>query len=129
MPNILLYADDAVRIAAQSYRRAGDQDPNDDLSSYGPGLSYIRADRRMKKNAFSNNWNALHNSQSAFFGGVPQIAFSSARMQRGEVLPTFIDNSVGIASYPAFSAVLAPAIRFALPAALGATVPLAVGLL
>lgn len=127
MPNLLLFADDAVRVAAYTYQ--GNGDPNADLSNYGPGQSYVRFDRKQRKEAFSNNWNSLRSSQSAFFGGVPQIAFAAARTQRGEVLPTLIDNSVGIASYPAFSAIIAPASRFFLPAALGAGAPLATALL
>lgn len=119
MPNILLFADDAVRLTQYSYRDGGSQDPNDNLSGYGPGRSFVRSDRRSKLNPFSNNWNQLRSSSYAFLGGVPQIAFASGRMQRGEVLPTLADQSVGIASYPALSAVMNPISRFFLPAAFG----------
>lgn len=119
MPNLLLFADDAVRIAAQSYSGPGFADPNDDLSSYGQGKSFTRVDHRMRKQVFGNNWGQL-SQRGAFLGGVPQIAFSSARMHRGELLPTLADRSVGIASFPALNAVMRPAARFFLPAVVGA---------
>lgn len=118
MPNILLFADDAIRIAAQTYTPSF-EDINDDLSSYGPGKSYTRIDHRMRKTPFGNNWGAI-STRGAFLGGVPQIAFSSSRVQRGEVLPTFSERASGIASYPALSAVMRPVARFFLPAAIGA---------
>lgn len=120
MPNLILFADDAVRIAAQSYSGPGFTDPNDDLSGYGQGKSFTRVDHRMRRNAFGNNWSST-NQRGAFLGGVPQIAFASARMQRGEVLPTLADRALGIASYPGLSAVMRPVARFFLPAAIGAT--------
>lgn len=129
MANLLVFADDAVRLASVSYGGNGRPDPNDDLSSYGPGKSFIRSDRTMKRSPFSNNWRGLRSGgNGAFFGGVPQIAFSSARMQRGEILPTLVDNSIGLASYPFLSGVLSPVLRFGLPAGLGATAPIAAAL-
>jgi hypothetical protein len=117
MPNLLLFADDAVRISSRSYRKSGELD--EDLSSYGPEKSFVRSDRQMRRNGFANNWSGLRAQNYAFLGGVPQIAFASARTQRGEVLSTFTDNSVGIASYPALSAVIGASLRFLLPAAFG----------
>lgn len=114
MPNLLLFADDAIRLAAVSYE-PGNQDQFADLDNYGSGLSYVRADHTMRRNGFANNWRALHSSTYAFFGGVPQIAFSAARMNRGEVLPTIASQAVGIASFPGLSSVLAPVARFFLP--------------
>jgi|SRR5271156_75330 len=127
MPNLLLFADDAVRVATYTYQGGGD--PSADLTNYGPGQSYTRFDRKQRREAFSNNWSGLRSGQSPFLGGVPQIAFASARTQRGEVLPTLLDNSVGIASYPALSAVIGAATRFLLPAALSAGAPLAASFL
>jgi hypothetical protein len=120
MPNILLFADDAARIAMRSYRNGSEIDPEDDLSSYGPGKSLVISQRQMRRQGPANNWSALRSQNYAFLGGVPQIAFSSFHTQRGEVLSTLADNSVGIASYPALSAVMNPALRFILPSALGA---------
>lgn len=126
MANFLIFADDALRVAATSYRAPDFEDPEDDLSSYGPGKSYMKYDRRMRQNAFSNDWRSMRSSSNgAFFGGVPQIAFASARTQHGEVLSTFIGNSTGIVSYPFLSGVLAPAFRFAAPTGLRFTAPLA----
>lgn len=119
MANLLMFADDAVRMTAISYNQPGFQDDNDDLSSYGPDRSYIRTDRRMRKNAFGNDWSQLHRSAYAFLYGTSQVAFSSSLVQRGEVLPTYMSNSVGIASYPAMTAVVSPVARFFLPAAFG----------
>jgi hypothetical protein len=119
MPNLLMFADDAVRISSQSYGRS-ERKENEDLSSYGTGKSFVRSDRKMRRNSFANNWSALRSPNYAFLGGVPQIAFSAIHAQRGEALSTFVDNSIGIASYPAMSAIISPALRFMLPAAFGA---------
>lgn len=123
-----MFVDDALRIAATSYKNEpGYQDPYDDLSNYGIGKSYVRYDRRNSRQTFSNNWRAMKASpgNGAFFGGVPQIAFSSNRVQRGEVLPTLIDNSVGIASYPFLESAFTPLLRLAAPLGLTAAAPLA----
>lgn len=112
MANLLLLADDAVLLTAASYRNGGLKDPNDDLSGYGSGRSFVRADHRMRRQSFANNWSGLRSQNYAFLGGVPQIAFASAKMQRGEVLPTMVDTSIGIASFPGLSAVMRPAARF-----------------
>lgn len=120
MPNLILYVDDAVRIGAYSYRDGAEQDPNDDLSNYGTGRSFIRSDRRMRPNGFANNWSAIRSQGYSFLGGVPQVSFSAAHAQRGEVLPTIAASSVGIASYPTLSAILNPAIKFLLPSVFGA---------
>lgn len=129
MPNLLLFADDAARIAAYSYADNKLSDVDGDLSPYGPGKSYIRTDRRMRRNGFANNWSSMRSQNSPFFGGVPQIAFSASRLQRGEVLPSIASTSVGIASYPVLSAVLNPTIRFLLPSLAGPATPLVAGLL
>lgn len=129
MPNLIVFADDAARIALQTYQNGGFQDPDDDLSSYGPGKSFVRSDRRMRPNGLANNWSALRSSSYAFLGGVPQIAFSSMRTQRGEVLPTMADTSIGIASFPALSAVLRPITRFMLPTALVTATPVLASML
>lgn len=104
----------------RSYRRGDQIDAYDDFSSYGPGKSFVQVDHRMRRNGPTNNWSALRSQNYAFFGGVPQIAFSSAHVQRGEVLSTLVDNSIGIASYPALSAILSPAVKFLLPTTFGA---------
>jgi hypothetical protein len=117
MINLLLFADDAARIAARRY--SDDGQGNEDLSSYGSGQSFIQSDRKMRRHGFANNWSALRSQNYAFFGGVPQIAFSAVHAQRGEVLSTFMDNSVGIASYPAMSSILSAGIRFMMPASFG----------
>lgn len=113
MPNLLLFLDDAIRISAVGYQPSQNLDA--DLSSYGWNSSYIKADHRKRQNAFANNWRELGYDGTAFFGGVPRIAFSSAHMQRGEVLPTFANTTVGIASYPALAPVISPLVRFFLP--------------
>lgn len=129
MPGILLFADDAVRIVSRTYQNGGQTDPNDDFSSYGPGKSFIRSDKRMRPNGLTNDWGALRSQNYAFFGGVPQISFASARAQRGEVLPSIISSSIGIASYPALSAVMRPVSRFLLPFVPEAAVPVLASLL
>jgi hypothetical protein len=116
-----MFADDAVRIASKYYGGDTGRDDDNDLSSYGSGKSFVQSDRKMRRNGFANNWSALRSQNYAFLGGVPQIAFSSTHAQRGEVLSTFMDNSVGIASYPTMAAVISPALRFLLPAAFGVT--------
>jgi hypothetical protein len=121
MPNLLLFADDAARIAAYTYaeNKIPGQD-NNDVSQYGPVKSFIRSERRMRRESFTNNWRPLLAAGSPFFGGVPMIAYSAAHVQRGEVLPTIANSAVGIVSYPAFSAILSPTLRFGLPSVLGA---------
>jgi hypothetical protein len=121
MPNLLLFVDDAIRITAKNYNRPALQDLNDDLSSYVSGQSYIQTGHTMRRNGITNNWSSLQSQGYAFFGGVPQIAFSTTRAQRGEVLSTIAATSVGIASYPTLSAVINPAVRFLLPFSIGAT--------
>ena len=106
-------------MAAVSYEPGDYQDRAEDLDYYGWGMSYTRVDHTMRRNPFANNWTQLRSANNPFFGGVPQIAFSSARVQRGEVLPTLANNAVGIASYPGLSAVISPMARFFLPAAVG----------
>ena len=118
MANLIAFADDAVRVAIISYNNPY-QDPNDDLSSYGPGRSYVKTSRRMRKDVFANNWDQLQWSTSENLWGVSQVAFSSARVGRGEVLPTFVGTSSGIASFPALTAVMNPITRFFLPAVFG----------
>jgi len=117
MPNFLAFADDAVRVVAISHNNGLSPypDENDDLSSYGPGKSFVRVDHRMRRNGFANNWNQISSDSYPFFGGVPQIAFSAAHMHQGEVLPTVAALSVGIASYPGLSAIISPALRLMLP--------------
>jgi hypothetical protein len=121
MPNLALYIDDAVRLTAYSYRNGQNQDPYDNLSSYGVGKSFIRSDRRMRPNGFANNWNPLRSQGYSFLGGISQVSFSASHAQRGEVLPTIAATSIGIASYPTLSYILNPAVKFLLPSVFGAT--------
>ena len=127
MPNVLMFADDALRIVARRYNPNVQHGMSDeDLSNYGPGESYVQYQRQQTHKPFQNNWGPMKTDRSGFYGGVPQIAFSSFHTQRGEVLPTFLGNSVGIASYPAASAIIGAATRFAIPAALTPAAPLVV---
>lgn len=126
MANLLLFADDAVRIAAVGY--GGGNQSDSDLDNYGTGKSYIRTQPQMRRTPFGNSWSGLR-STGAFLGGVPQIAFSSARVQRGEVLPTYLNSSIGLASYPALSAVISPVARFFLPIGGAVIAPAAASLL
>lgn len=119
MPNVLIFADDAARIALRTYRRGNAVGLDEDFDQYGPGKSFAQSDRRMRREPFANNWSALRSQQYTFLGGVPQISFSSARAQRGEVLSTFADYSVGIASYPLLTGLLNPISKFLLPTTFG----------
>jgi hypothetical protein len=121
-----MFADDAVRLTAYSYQKGDPShiatDLNDDLDFYNPNRAYIRSEHRRRPTTFANNWNGLRD-KNAFLGGVPQIAFSSLHVQRGEVLPTFAGNSVGIASYPMLSAGISSLARFMLPVGATAAAP------
>jgi hypothetical protein len=127
MPNILMFADDALRVVARRFNPNVQHGVSDeDLSNYGPGESYVQFQRQQTHKPFQNNWKPMQSDRPGFYGGVPQIAFSSFHTQRGEVLPTFVGNSVGIASYPAASAIIGAATRFMIPALLAPAAPLVV---
>jgi len=127
MPNVLMFADDALRVVARRFNPNVPHGVSDeDISNYGPEESYVQFQRQQTHKPFQNNWKPMHSDRPGFYGGVPQIAFSSFHTQRGEVLPTFVGNSVGIASYPAASAIIGAATRFMLPAALAPAAPLTV---
>jgi hypothetical protein len=120
MANILLLADDAVRVAAYTYgdNKIGDQ--NADMDNYGSGKSYIRSQPQMRRKGFANNWRPLLAQNYVFLGGVPQIAYSASHVQRGETLSTIASSVTGIASYPTLSNIISPALRFVLPSVFGA---------
>lgn len=119
--NLLLLSDDLIRIYATSYHHPGLVNQFDDLSSYEPGGYYVNTQRRSPREPFSNNWQQLRWESTQSLMGVSSVAFASARTHRGEVLPTSAATSVGLASFPALSAVIAPAVRWgALPLSLGA---------
>lgn len=121
MPNILLAGDDALRIFAQTYKNP-QTNPQDDLSSYQTGKYFVKYDRRQRSEPFANNWQQLRWSATEALWGTSAVAFSSARVHRGEVLPTATGVAAGIVSFPALANVIAPAVRwFITPFALGAT--------
>lgn len=115
MANVLLLADDAVRIAAYTYADNKIDDQDADLSNYGTGKSYIRSQPQMRRYGIANNWRPLLEQNYRFLGGVPQIAFSASHVQRGETLSTIASSVTGIASYPAASSVVGAGLRFLLP--------------
>jgi len=122
-----MFADDAIRLSAYTYQK-GPSAEDYNLDNYDPDRAYVRSEHRKRPTPFANNWNGLRD-KNAFLGGVPQIAFSSLHMQRGEVLPTFAGNSLGIASYPVLSAVITPLARFMLPVGTTAAAPVVGALL
>jgi hypothetical protein len=119
MPNLLLFADDAVRIAAVNFRNP-EQSDQDDLSSYNAGRYFVKSQRRARREPFANNWDQLRWSASEALWGTAPVAFSSARSQRGEVLPSAASVGIGLASFPTLSHIISPAIRWALPFSMGA---------